>query len=83
MERWCAGPDPADRTVLARCAGSVLDIGCGPGRMVTALARAARPALGIDTAPAAVARTRSEGGSALLRSVFQNLPAEGWWGVCC
>ncbi|WP_059009203.1 methyltransferase domain-containing protein [Streptomyces specialis] len=80
VERWCAAPDHADRTVLARCAGSVLDIGCGPGRMVAALARAARPALGIDTAPAAVARTRRAGGSALLRSVFQDLPAEGGWG---
>jgi SAM-dependent methyltransferase len=80
VERWCARPDPADRTVLARCAGSVLDIGCGPGRMVAALAREDRPALGIDTAPAAVARTRGAGGTALLRSVFQNLPAEGWWG---
>ncbi|MDT0347727.1 class I SAM-dependent methyltransferase [Streptomyces litchfieldiae] len=80
VERWCARPDPADRTVLGRCVGSVLDIGCGPGRMVTALARQERPALGIDTAPAAVARTRSAGGTALLRSVFQDLPAEGWWG---
>ncbi|MDT0306658.1 methyltransferase domain-containing protein [Streptomyces sp. DSM 44917] len=80
VERWCARPAPADLTVLRRCAGSVLDIGCGPGRMVAALARAARPALGIDTAPAAVALTRREGGTALLRSVFQPLPAEGWWG---
>ncbi|ONK15097.1 methyltransferase domain-containing protein [Streptomyces sp. MP131-18] len=80
VERWCAGPDAADRTVLRRCTGSVLDIGCGPGRMVTALARAARPALGIDTSPAAVARTRSGGGTALLRSVFQDIPAEGRWG---
>ncbi|RKN42351.1 class I SAM-dependent methyltransferase [Streptomyces hoynatensis] len=80
IERWCAVPDAADRTVLGRCTGSVLDIGCGPGRMVAALARGARPALGIDTAPAAVERTRSTGGKALLRSVFQRLPQEGWWG---
>jgi SAM-dependent methyltransferase len=80
VARWCAGPDAADRTVLGRCAGSVLDIGCGPGRMVNALARDEHPALGIDTAPAAVARTREGGGPALLRSVFQELPGEGWWG---
>ncbi|MBL1066833.1 bifunctional 2-polyprenyl-6-hydroxyphenol methylase/3-demethylubiquinol 3-O-methyltransferase UbiG [Streptomyces sp. 7-21] len=80
VARWCAGPNPADRTVLARCAGAVLDVGCGPGRMVAALARQGRPALGIDTAPAAVARTRGAGGAALLRSVFQDLPREGWWG---
>jgi SAM-dependent methyltransferase len=80
VARWCARPDAADRTVLGRCAGSVLDIGCGPGRMITALAVAGRPALGIDTAPAAVTRTREGGGAALLRSVFQELPGEGWWG---
>ncbi|MFD5321349.1 methyltransferase domain-containing protein [Streptomyces sp. NPDC127098] len=80
VERWCAAPDAADQTVLRRCTGSVLDIGCGPGRMVAALARAARPALGIDTAPAAVARCRAAGGTALLRSVFGEVPAEGWWG---
>ncbi|TDC21224.1 methyltransferase domain-containing protein [Streptomyces sp. 8K308] len=80
VERWCAAPDAADRTVLRRCSGSVLDIGCGPGRMIAALARAARPALGIDTAPAAVARSRAAGGTALLRSVFGAVPGEGWWG---
>jgi SAM-dependent methyltransferase len=80
VARWCAGPDAADRTVLGRCVGSVLDVGCGPGRMVAALAREERPSLGIDTAPAAVARARETGGAALLRSVFQELPGEGWWG---
>ncbi|SOD61590.1 Methyltransferase domain-containing protein [Streptomyces zhaozhouensis] len=80
VARWCARPDAADLSVLDRCRGEILDVGCGPGRMVAALARAARPALGIDTAPAAVARTRASGGTALLRSVFQPLPAEGRWG---
>ncbi|MFR9722941.1 methyltransferase domain-containing protein [Streptomyces sp. MS19] len=80
VARWCGEPDAADVSVLDRCRGSVLDIGCGPGRMVAALARAARPALGIDTAPAAVARTRASGGTALVRSVFEPLPAEGRWG---
>lgn len=80
VTRWCAAPDAADRTVLNRCAGTVLDVGCGPGRMVASLAHAGRPALGVDTAPAAVAHTREAGGAAVLRSVFQELPGEGWWG---
>ncbi|GAA1919656.1 class I SAM-dependent methyltransferase [Streptomyces sodiiphilus] len=79
VERWCAGPDAADRTVLGRCTGRVLDIGCGPGRMVTALARMDRPVLGIDTVPAAVERTRRRGGPALLRSVFGDVPGAGRW----
>ncbi|MDT0265043.1 methyltransferase domain-containing protein [Streptomyces sp. DSM 44915] len=79
VERWCRRPDAADQTVLERCVGTVLDVGCGPGRMVAALARQARPALGIDTAWAAVRHTRDRGGTALLRSVFDALPDEGRW----
>ncbi|MDK1476810.1 methyltransferase domain-containing protein [Streptomyces sp. 549] len=79
VERWCAGADAADMTVLGRCTGAVLDIGCGPGRLVAALARHGHPALGIDTAPAAVRRTRRLGGAALCRSVFEPLPGEGRW----
>lgn len=79
VERWCARADAADRTVLRRCTGAALDIGCGPGRMVAALARLGGPALGIDTSPVAVARTRSRGVDALCRSVFETLPGEGRW----
>lgn len=81
VERWCAEPDEADDTVLARCTGRVLDIGCGPGRMVAALARTGRTALGVDVAPEAVARTVRTGGSALCGSVFDPLPGEGGWGT--
>ncbi|MFD3441635.1 class I SAM-dependent methyltransferase [Streptomyces sp. NPDC058685] len=79
IERWCARADAADRTVLRRCIGPVLDIGCGPGRIVAELARAGSAVLGIDPSPAAVVRTRSLGGAALLRSVFDPLPGEGLW----
>ncbi|MFG1808111.1 class I SAM-dependent methyltransferase [Streptomyces sp. NPDC049040] len=79
VERWCAAPDAADRTVIAACRGATLDIGCGPGRIVTALAREGREALGIDISPTAVGRARAAGGTALLRSVFDPLPREGRW----
>ncbi|WP_446040406.1 class I SAM-dependent methyltransferase [Streptomyces sp. SID1121] len=79
VERWCGGPDSADLTVLERSRGTVLDIGCGPGRLVAALAARGRTALGIDISPAAVAHTVRGGGSALLRSVFDPLPREGGW----
>ncbi|MFF9011474.1 methyltransferase domain-containing protein [Streptomyces sp. NPDC014870] len=81
VERWCAAADPADATVLARCEGAVLDVGCGPGRLVHALAAAGRPVLGIDVCQAAVARTVDGGGTALCRSVFDPLPGEGRWGT--
>ncbi|MFI7337733.1 class I SAM-dependent methyltransferase [Streptomyces sp. NPDC050085] len=81
VERWCAPPDAADLTVLARCRGPVLDVGSGPGRLVAALAAQGRVALGIDVNPVAVERTARAGGGALCRSVFDPLPREGEWGT--
>ncbi|MGW5637243.1 methyltransferase domain-containing protein [Streptomyces sp. NPDC003832] len=81
VERWCATADAADLEVLRRCEGTVLDVGCGPGRLVAALAHRARPVLGVDVSAAAVARTLGLGGQALRRSVFEPLPGEGRWGT--
>ncbi|WP_329454478.1 class I SAM-dependent methyltransferase [Streptomyces sp. NBC_01497] len=79
VERWCGTPDAADRTVVGRCEGAVLDIGCGPGRFVIALALAGHRTLGIDVNRAAVRRTVRQGGPALVRSVFDPVPREGRW----
>ncbi|MFH9228314.1 class I SAM-dependent methyltransferase [Streptomyces lydicus] len=81
VERWCAAPDAADTGVLHRCTGPVLDVGCGPGRLVAGLAAQGMRALGVDVSPAAVARTRQHGGAAVRRSVFDRLPGEGRWGT--
>ncbi|MGW0609063.1 class I SAM-dependent methyltransferase [Streptomyces sp. NPDC002788] len=79
VERWCARADAVDRQALDRCEGAVLDVGCGPGRLVTELAARGRTALGIDVSEAAVAHTLGLGGPALRRSVFEPLPGEGRW----
>ncbi|MEU5030556.1 class I SAM-dependent methyltransferase [Streptomyces milbemycinicus] len=79
VERWCAAADAVDLKVLGRCEGAVLDIGCGPGRLVAALAAQGQRALGIDVSEAAVARAARLGGQALCRSVFEPVPAEGRW----
>ncbi|MFJ6832518.1 class I SAM-dependent methyltransferase [Streptomyces sp. NPDC091209] len=81
VERWCARADAVDLQLLAYCEGAVLDVGCGPGRLVAELAARGRPALGIDVSEAAVARTVRLGGQALHRSVFEPLPGEGRWGT--
>ena len=81
VERWCARADPVDRTVLDRCEGAVLDVGCGPGRLVAELAARGRTVLGIDVSEAAVDHTVRLGGPALRRSVFGTLPGEGRWGT--
>lgn len=81
VERWCARADAVDLEVLARCEGAVLDVGCGPGRLVAELAARGRRALGIDVSEAAVAHTVRLGGQALHRSVFEPVPGEGRWGT--
>ncbi|MEV5148065.1 class I SAM-dependent methyltransferase [Streptomyces sp. NPDC052727] len=81
VERWCARADPVDRAVLDRCEGAVLDVGCGPGRLVAELAARGRTVLGIDISEAAVDHTVRLGGQALRRSVFEPLPGEGRWGT--
>ncbi|MFD1658687.1 class I SAM-dependent methyltransferase [Streptomyces caeni] len=81
VERWCARADAVDLDVLDRCEGTVLDVGCGPGRLAAELAARGRTALGIDVNEAAVEHTIRLGGQALRRSVFEPLPGEGRWGT--
>ncbi|MFG2882069.1 class I SAM-dependent methyltransferase [Streptomyces sp. NPDC048297] len=79
VRRWYARPTVADRTVLERCVGPVLDVGCGPGRLCRALLGRGVFALGVDIAPRAVAHTTALGGIALCQSVFDRLPVERGW----
>ncbi len=78
---WVGDPDPVDEGMLDRCTGPVLDVGCGPGRMVTALIQRGHDALGIDIDRSAVRTTAARGGTALRRSVHHRLPGEGRWGT--
>lgn len=71
----------ADELMLSRCEGPVLDVGCGPGRLVEFLAAQGIPALGIDISESAVRQTAARGGSVLRRAVEHRLPAEGRWGT--
>lgn len=77
--RWLAPVDAIDESVLGRCTGPVLDVGCGPGRFVHALAERGTAAMGLDIAETAVELTRGRGLPAVLRSVFAPIPGEGRW----
>lgn len=77
VNRWVGNVDLADESVLSRCQGPVLDVGCGPGRLVAALARRGISALGIDIAPGAVRATRRRGGRALCRDLFDTPVPDG------
>jgi len=77
--RWHREPSAVERSLLENMAAPVLDVGCGPGRLVIGLGRRGIPALGVDTAPAAVELARRRGASVLLRSVFGPVPGHGRW----
>lgn len=78
---WRSRATAAEVEVLARVRPAVIDIGCGPGRVAHELSARGVPALGIDASPAAVMSARHVGASAIERSVFDPLPAEGRWGT--
>ena len=81
VARWSGEADAVDLMVVSRCEPPVLDLGCGPGRMVVALNRSGRSALGVDMSAAAVSTSMSRGGPALHRRISDALPGEGRWGT--
>jgi glycosyltransferase A (GT-A) superfamily protein (DUF2064 family)/SAM-dependent methyltransferase len=81
VPRWAGQPDEVDLMLLSRCEGAVLDLGCGPGRLVGALAEIGTAALGVDICDVAVRQASARGASVLLRSVQDRLPGEGRWGT--
>lgn len=81
LHRWRDHPNDAELALLAGLADPVIDIGCGPGRLTTALAASGRVVLGIDPSHEAVAETAARGAPVLQRSVFDDLPGRGRWGA--
>jgi SAM-dependent methyltransferase len=79
FERWLGAVTPADLQVLDRAAGPVLDVGCGPGRHVSALASRGVLVLGVDASSTAIRLARSRGASVFEGSVFDEIPGAGEW----
>jgi SAM-dependent methyltransferase len=79
VDRWSGPITCDDAEVLERARPPVLDIGCGPGRHVLALATQGKVALGIDLTKPAVAMARDRGAPVLHRSVFARVPGAGRW----
>ncbi|MDQ6697146.1 MAG: class I SAM-dependent methyltransferase [Actinomycetota bacterium] len=80
VDRWAEEATAAERELLVSAPAPVLDVGCGPGRAVVALAEAGTPAMGVDAAPSPVRMARARGAPVLERSIFDPLPATGRWG---
>lgn len=79
VTRWTDDADAVDRALLRRARGPVLDIGCGPGRMVKAAVQRGMKALGVDVSPVAVEIVRAAGLPVHLGSIFDPIPHEGSW----
>ena len=79
IARWVGGADSVDEQALAALDGPVLNVGCGPGRHLHALARRGVFGLGVDLCPAAVALARGRGANAIVGSIFGDVPHAGLW----
>ncbi len=81
LARWNAPATAEEQALLATVEGPVIDLGCGPGRLVASLASRRVPALGVDSSPSAIALARMRGAMVLERDLFSPLPGEGRWGT--
>ncbi|MCL9666507.1 class I SAM-dependent methyltransferase [Curtobacterium albidum] len=68
---------PADDLICWPADGPVIDIGCGPGRILVAAQALGIPALGVDVSVEAVAIARRSGGTAVQGSAFDPIPDGG------
>jgi SAM-dependent methyltransferase len=81
LGRWHDRATDEEAELLATVDGPVIDLGCGPGRLVVHLASRGVPALGVDSSPSAVALARGRDATVLQRDLFGPLPGEGRWGA--
>ena len=79
LDVWLRDAAGADERLLARAVGPVLDVGCGPGRHVHALAVNGVIAVGVDVSPAALHLARARGATVLEASIFDRIPGSGEW----
>jgi SAM-dependent methyltransferase len=81
LGRWHDAATDEEADLLDTVDGPVIDLGCGPGRLVVRLASQRVPALGVDSSPSAIALARMRGATVLERDIFGPLPGEGRWGT--
>ena len=81
LGRWHDPATDEEAAILDTVEGPVIDLGCGPGRLVVRLASQGIPVLGVDSSPSAIALARMRGATVLQRDLFEPLPGEGRWGT--
>ncbi|WAH97215.1 class I SAM-dependent methyltransferase [Arthrobacter sp. MMS18-M83] len=80
MLRWSAPATADERDLLRTLRGPILDVGCGPGRMLEAARELGLASMGVDLSAAAVRLATDRGGAAILGSIFDPVPHERGWG---
>jgi SAM-dependent methyltransferase len=79
LDLWLGPVTEADMAVVEAAVAPVLDVGCGPGRLLEALEASGKAALGVDLSPEAVRLSRQRGGQAIEGCVFTDAPDAGEW----
>lgn len=79
LDRYLGPADTTDEQLLDGIAGPVLDVGCGPGRHLRALADRGVFALGVDLSPVAVELAIGHGARAIVGDIFDEIPGGGRW----
>ena len=80
LDRYLGPADEeSDVRVLDGLTGPVLDVGCGPGRHLHALAARGVFALGVDLSTVAVELAVGGGGRAMVGDIFGDVPGGGTW----
>lgn len=79
VERWAGPLTAADRSLLDRARGPVLDVGCGPGRLTAALHADGVAVLGVDVLTEVPVLARAAGAPVHVADVLGPLPGEGRW----
>lgn len=80
VDRWHGDIDAVELAALEGLGDPVLDVGCGPGRIVAALTAGGRRATGIDISPTAARHAHRRGATVLTQSIFDPLPDASAWG---
>ncbi|WP_337831102.1 class I SAM-dependent methyltransferase [Pseudonocardia sp. TMWB2A] len=79
VDRWADAAGGCDDWLLRHCTGPTLDLGCGPGRLLVALAARGIAALGVDGSAVSRVLCHRRSVAMVQADLFGPLPGEGSW----